>query len=114
MFFWDPDTTCLGHLADGFSLGLLPPPSNHLLSVQGHWITGLVSPLSKFSTFCTIKLFSAKYSNLFHVRCLAVLETQEPLGGTEGPGGQSDLELLKTRPQHFSVLFLEGPLQLES
>lgn len=63
-----------------YSLGLLPPPSNHLLSVQGHWITGLLSPLPKFSTFCIIKLFSAKYSNLFHVRCLAVLETQEPLG----------------------------------
>lgn len=56
------------------------PTSIRLLSVQGLWITGLGSPLSVFSTYCIIKLFSAKYSNLFHVRCLAVLETQEPLG----------------------------------
>lgn len=40
---------------------------------------GVVSPLPMFSTFWIIKLFSSKFSNLFHLRCLAVLETQEPL-----------------------------------
>lgn len=34
--------------------------------------------------------------------------------GVEGPREQNDLEHLKTRPQHFSLLFPEGPLQLES
>ena len=48
-------------------------------------MTGLLSSLSMFSTFWIIKLFSSKYSNLFQLRCLAVLEIQEPLWVQKAP-----------------------------
>lgn len=97
--FLGPDNTGSEHLIDVFRLGLLPPLAfNHLLSLQGYRIRGLVSPLSVFSASRIINMFSAKYSNLFRVRCLAVLETQEPLGEPKAQEDKSDLEFLKTRP----------------
>lgn len=75
---------CLSEVHQLALRGILPPPASINLLLSEGSMAGLLSPLSMFSTFWIITLFQSKRSNLFHLRCLAVLESQEPLWERKG------------------------------
>lgn len=74
-----------------------PPTHRQSPPLPGPCLPGLAALLSMLSTVWIIKLFSSKYSHLFHRSCLAVLETPEALRERTPPGEGSDGNLLRTR-----------------